>query len=149
MLPVVSALLVMLALLPPQSQSSTPVTPAPDARPANAQPNKAELTNAQPANAQPERWGAIAYSTATGRYGLTYDFPTQAKAINASVVKCGARDCKAVVWFVNSCGAFAKGSGASGWGIGRTRADAEEKALAECRKHGGACRVVAWACTTR
>jgi hypothetical protein len=54
-----------------------------------------------------------------------------------------------VVWFVNSCGAFAKGTSAYGWGIGGTRAAAEERALAECRKRGGGCRIQVWACTTR
>jgi serine/threonine-protein kinase len=96
-----------------------------------------------------DNWGALAYSTATGRYGFAYDYPTQSQAINAAVERCNTRDCRAVVWFVNSCGAFAKGDGAYGWGIGDSRAIAESKALAECRKRGGGCRVIQWACTSR
>lgn len=95
------------------------------------------------------RWGAIAYSYATGKYGLTYDYATQAQAINSAVERCKAADCKAVVWFENSCGAFSRGTRAYGWGIGQTRALAEANALAECRKRGGNCGIVAWACTTR
>ena len=95
------------------------------------------------------KWGAIAYSKSTGRYGLTHDYSTQAKAINSAVERCHVNDCQAVVWFTDSCGAFAKGSSAYGWGIGNSRADAEEKALADCRKRGGGCRVAAWSCTSR
>lgn len=98
---------------------------------------------------QRDNWGAIAYSTRTGRWGLVYDYPTQAKAVNAAVVRCGVRDCQAVVWFRNGCGAFAKGGSAYGWGIGNTRAIAEENALAECRKRGPACRIISWSCTSR
>jgi hypothetical protein len=96
-----------------------------------------------------DNWGAIAYSTATGRYGFAYDYPTQSQAINSAVESCRARDCRAVVWFVNSCGAFARGDGAYGWGIGDSRGIAESKALAECRKRGGGCRIIQWTCTTR
>ena len=96
-----------------------------------------------------DNWGAIAYSYATGRYGFAYDYASQAAAINSAVDRCKANDCKAVVWFVNSCGAFAQGSRAYGWGIGNSRAAAEEKALAECRKRGGGCGIKVWACTTR
>jgi hypothetical protein len=96
-----------------------------------------------------DNWGAIAYSTSTGRYGFAYDYASQAQAVNSAVERCKARDCQAVVWFVNSCGAFAKGDSAYGWGIGNTRAIAESKALAECRKRGGGCHIVQWTCTTR
>jgi serine/threonine-protein kinase len=107
------------------------------------------LRDAPSAAGQSDYWGALAYSNATGRYGFAYDYPTQAQAINKAVVKCGIRDCRGVVWFHNGCGAFARGSGVWGWAIGDTRADAEERAIAECRKHGGGCRAIAWACTTR
>lgn len=99
--------------------------------------------------AQRDNWGAIAYSTSTGRWGLVYNYPTQAKAVNAAVVRCGVRDCQAVVWFRNGCGAFAKGTRAYGWGIGNSRAQAEENALAECRKRGPNCGIVSWSCTSR
>ena len=101
------------------------------------------------ATSQRENWGAIAYSTRTGRWGAVYNYATQAKAVNAAVVRCGADDCQAVVWFRNGCGAFAKGRGAYGWGLGATRAEAEEKALAACRQRGPYCGVVSWSCTSR
>lgn len=108
----------------------------------------ASLAEARPRRAN-DKWGAIAYSTSTGRYGIAYDYGTQAQAINSAVERCRVGDCKAVVWFKNSCGAFAQGNNAYGWGLGGARAEAEAKALAECRKHGGNCRVVAWSCTSR
>ena len=83
---------------------------------------------------------ALAYSYENGAYS------SQDQAINAAVDKCVRRGCKAVVWFHNGCGAFAKGSGGSyGWGIGDDRAEAASKALAECRKRGEGCRNVEWA----
>ena len=106
------------------------------------------LAEARPRRAN-DKWGAIAYSTSTHRYGVAYDYGTQAQAINSAVERCRVNDCKAVVWFKNSCGAFAQGTNAYGWGLGNVRAEAEAKALAECRKHGGGCHVVAWSCTTR
>jgi len=81
--------------------------------------------------------------------GQAYDHPTQAKAINFAVESCKSRDCKAMVWFRNACGAFAKGDQGSGWGTGKKPAEAQENALAECRKRGGGCRIVTWVCTTR
>jgi serine/threonine protein kinase, bacterial len=96
-----------------------------------------------------DKWGALAYSESSGRYGFAYDYASQAEAINSAVERCKARDCRGVVWFRNSCGAFAKGDGAYGWGVGDSRAVAESKALAECRKRGGGCRMIQWACTSR
>jgi serine/threonine-protein kinase len=97
-----------------------------------------------------DNWGAIAYSNSTGRAGYSYDYATQADAINSAVQRCGVRDCRAVVWFVNGCGAYAKGDNNSyGWGTGTSRAVAESNALAECRKRGGGCRIIQWTCTTR
>jgi serine/threonine protein kinase, bacterial len=96
-----------------------------------------------------DNWGAIAYSESTGRYGYVYDYPSQAAAINSAVERCKAQDCRAVVWFKNSCAALAKGGTNYGYSIGDTRADVEAKALAECRKRGGGCRVIQWVCTSR
>jgi hypothetical protein len=107
------------------------------------------LTPALSATTQRENWGAIAYSTRTARWGAVYNYPTQAKAVNAAVLRCGVDDCQAVVWFRNGCGAFAKGRGAYGWGLGNTRAEAEEKALAACRQRGPYCGIVSWSCTSR
>ena len=107
------------------------------------------LTLTTPSAAGHDYWGALAYSSATGSYGFAYDYSTKAEAINHAVGKCAARDCHAVVWFHNGCGAFARGPHAWGWGIGDNRHAAEETALAECRKVGGGCQIVEWACTTR
>jgi serine/threonine-protein kinase len=98
---------------------------------------------------QNDYWGALAYSYETGRYGFAYDYRTKDEATDSAVGHCGVDDCKAVVWFRNGCGAFAKGDNAFGWGIGDDKKDAQEKALAACREHGDGCRVIEWACTTR
>ena len=101
-------------------------------------------------------WGAIAYSYSTGAYGFSYDHDTQQEAVNAAVEACDEAssedDCKAVVWFRNSCGAFANATGADpgyGWGVGDTQQEASAVALAECRKRGTGCKIVRWQCTTR
>ena len=99
---------------------------------------------------QERLWGAIAYSTATGSYGFSYDQETQADAINIAVENCTGDDCKAVVWFHNSCGAFAKGTqGAYGWGIDTDRDEAKEKAMAACRTRGAQCHIVQSVCTSQ
>jgi Domain of unknown function (DUF4189)/CARDB len=95
-----------------------------------------------------DKWGSIAYSDTTGWYGYSYDYPTQAEAINSAVEACGAGDCRAVVWFANSCGSFAIGNGVHGYARGDTRWVAEERALAECRRRGGGCRIIAGACNS-
>lgn len=99
-------------------------------------------------NSQETLWGAIAYSTSTHAYGFGYNQPSQAAAINVAVEKCNEDDCKAVVWFHNSCGAFAIGDRAAyGWGIDSEKEEAQEKALSECRKAGTGCKIVQWVCT--
>lgn len=99
-----------------------------------------------------DEWGALAYSYSTGAYGFSYDHDTQQEAINAAVEACDEDDCKAVVWFRNSCGAFANATGNDpgyGWGIGDDKDEASAVALSECRKRGTGCKIVRWQCTTR
>lgn len=93
-----------------------------------------------------DNYGAIATSDATGRWGLTYDYPSRAAAERAAVKECGADDCQAEVWFVNSCGAVAKNDSEVSYGLGDSRAEAEAAALDAL---GGDGRIVAWSCTTR
>jgi serine/threonine-protein kinase len=99
-----------------------------------------------------DEWGAFAYSFSTGAYGFSYDHDTQQEAINAAVDECDADDCKAQVWFRNSCGAFANATGDDpgyGWGIGNDKDEASAVALSECRKRGTGCKLIKWVCTTR
>jgi uncharacterized protein DUF4189 len=97
-------------------------------------------------------WGAIAYSFSTRAVGFSYNHPTQQDAINAAVEECDEDDCKALVWFKNSCGAFANATGDDkGYGVGIDEDEdvAQEKALANCRKFGTRCKIFRWQCTTR
>jgi hypothetical protein len=97
-----------------------------------------------------DNYGAIAYSSSTGRYGYSYDFGSQAEAENYAISKCGRSDCVVKVWFKNACGALAVGRrGALGWGLAGSRGSAEGRALSECQSRTSGCSVRAWACTTR
>ncbi len=93
-----------------------------------------------------DNYGSIAISDATGRWGLAYDHGSRAAAEREAVKQCGASDCAAAVWFLNSCGAVAKDDTDVSYGLGDTRAEAEEAALDELDGGG---KIVAWSCTTR
>jgi hypothetical protein len=101
---------------------------------------------AQQAAAQ-DMWGAVAYG-AGGAWAYAYDFPSRAAAQRAALQRCGGR-CGNVLTFVNSCGAYAVGNGAYGWGNDSTREAAIERAMYECRIRTGGCQLRVWACTTR
>ena len=96
-----------------------------------------------------ENWGALAYSSSTGRYGYGYDYATKQEAVDAAEDRCGEDDCEAVVWFYNGCGAFAAGRGGTGWAVGDSKQAVQAKALRECNKRGSNCQIVGWACTSR
>ena len=104
-----------------------------------------------PAEAQAQdNYGAIAYSSSTGRYGYSYDFGSRAEAENYAISKCGRSDCVVKVWFRNACGALAVGRrGALGWGWAGSRGQAEGRALSECQSRASGCNVRVWSCTTR
>jgi hypothetical protein len=104
-----------------------------------------------PAEAQAQdNYGAIAYSSSTGRYGHSYDFGSRAEAEDYAISQCGRSDCVVKVWFKNACGALAVGQrGALGWGWAGSRGSAEDRALNECQSRTSECSVRTWACTTR
>jgi hypothetical protein len=98
-----------------------------------------------------ENYGAIAYSPSTKTYGWSYDYPSRGAAESEALSKCRmkAKDCIVPLWFRNSCGALAIGSG--GWGTAQApeRSGAEHQAMAMCRRHSQDCAVKRWVCTTR
>ena len=97
-----------------------------------------------------DNYGAIAYSSSSGRYGYSYDFGSRAEAENYAISKCGRSDCVVKVWFRNACGALAVGQrGGLGWGWSGSRGGAEDIALNECQAKTSACNVRVWSCTTR
>jgi len=104
-------------------------------------------TNPAPAY---DKFGAIAYSSSTGRYGYSYNFADRGQAESEAVSNCGRSDCRIKVWFKNACGALATGNrGASGWAWNTSKSDAVSRALRECSNRGSGCQLTSWACTDR
>ncbi len=97
-----------------------------------------------------DHYGAIAYSTDSGRYGYSYDYDSRAAAEERAVSECNDSSCTAVLWFRNACGALATGDGhAYGTGWASDRSEAENTAMSYCNKNGTNCSITRWVCTTR
>ena len=82
-------------------------------------------------------YGALAYDESSGKYGLSSNEETQAKAEDVAKKICGGDKCKIV--FRTSrreCGAFAKAESGPIWGAGKgsPRARAELDAVQNCQK---------------
>lgn len=104
---------------------------------------------AAPALAVAANYGAVAYSPSTGQYGTARNLPTRAAAEKAAVADCGSADAKALTYAYNghhcALAVDPKDPTVYGYGSGRTAAQAEAVALAECRnrsKNADGCRVV-------
>jgi serine/threonine protein kinase, bacterial len=100
-----------------------------------------------------DRFGAIAISASTGKFGGAINHASQADAQKAAADQCGVADCKdAIVWFKNSCVAIAHGKekdAAFGSQPQPTQKGAEDEAMAKCAKNGNDCTVAATFCTDR
>jgi Domain of unknown function (DUF4189) len=94
-------------------------------------------------------FGAIAYSTRSGANGWSKDHPSREAAEKAAVAACAkhAKDCRAVLWFKNGCGALAVSAKAYGWGWGTTQALADGEAIKACAKRAKGCQVKHQVCT--
>ncbi len=94
-------------------------------------------------------YGAIAYSSSTGRCGYSQGHGSADGAIAAAKANCGESDCVWKAWFRDSCGALARAeSGATGYSHGfNNMDDAKKRALAECQNRGSNCRLICWACS--
>jgi hypothetical protein len=95
-------------------------------------------------------FGALAVDANQGNaYGFSFQQPNADAARNAALSKCGA-NCKAVVYFRNTCAAYAadqsEGSAAYGWAYAPNKEKAQSLALGYCQKHGSACQIRVWAC---
>jgi hypothetical protein len=100
----------------------------------------------------PPAYGAIAYSVSTGSWGSAYHWSSREEAERVAVKNCAkfAKDCKAVVWFENWCGALStdSSSDAYGWNSAATLPAARAGAQSECAKNGGNnCKVLAALCS--
>jgi Domain of unknown function (DUF4189) len=101
--------------------------------------------------AMADNYGAIAYSPSTKAYSWAYDFPSRSAAEKDALSRCRtkANDCMIPLWFRNSCGAIAIGSGGYGTAWAPERGPAERQALVLCQRHSQDCAVKHWVCTTR
>lgn len=81
-------------------------------------------------------YGAIAYSTNDGSYGYSNGQDSRGEAEQIALNYCNrySKNCKAMVWFQNSCGAVAADGKKTGWGQADTESEAQQKALKSCGK---------------
>jgi len=97
------------------------------------------------------RWGALAYSRASNKWGFASNHYFEEMARRGALSACGSSDCE-VVTFFDSCAGVAIGDepAKNDWydGKGDTIEDAEENAIDACRQEGeGNCRVVVSRCS--
>jgi hypothetical protein len=95
-------------------------------------------------------FGALAIDSNHGdSYGFSFQQPNAEAARKAAVAKCGT-NCKAVVYFRNTCAAYAadqaEGSTVYGWGYAPNKERAQSIAMDYCKKNGSACLIRVWAC---
>ena len=98
-------------------------------------------------------FGAIAYSARSGANGWAKDHASREAAEKAALAACSnhAKDCRAVLWFKNGCGALASGARPHiyGYGWGTTQALADAEALKGCAKNARDCKLNHQVCTAR
>jgi hypothetical protein len=97
------------------------------------------------------KFGAIAYSPATGVNAFVRDYGSREEAEKAALDSCRQRagDCTVPLWFRNACGALAVGPNGYGTGWGVDQGIAESYALQTCAKYSKNCSVRRWMCTSR
>jgi Tfp pilus assembly protein PilW len=98
-------------------------------------------------------YGAIAYSSSTGKWGYSYEYDSQRGAESRALAECrndgGSDDCEVTVWFNQACGALAvDGTGAWGADWAESKREAESKALANCKQYADKrCELLQSLCT--
>lgn len=99
----------------------------------------------------PPSYGAIAYGRASGAWGSSYRWDSQAKAESVAMRNCAEHgdDCEVMVWFKEKCGAVASGEGTTAfWGLGDSDGQARADAQSKCVNGGGkACEVQVSQCS--
>lgn len=105
------------------------------------------------ADARSVYWGALALDrVGEVEAGLSYNQPTQTRAIKAALADCrgdGGDHCRKVVAFKNACGAMymRPKDRRVGWGVAFDLSAAKSRARRECGS--GSCVMVAYSCTKR
>jgi hypothetical protein len=97
------------------------------------------------------QYGAIAIGR-EGAYGVSWNAPLPEQAQGRALEECYPGESCRVVLFIAGpmCGAFAQGRTTYAGGLAATRAEAEQRALAECSRDGArSCSVRAWMCNSQ
>lgn len=90
-----------------------------------------------------QRYGAIAYSPSTERYGWSWRCRDRPTAEQTALASCPVPDAQLLVWGEATCLALAIGDrGTFGFGWGNDSQVASRFALAECHKHSSTARLV-------
>lgn len=95
------------------------------------------------------RFGAIAYSESSGRFGSSWRVANRGDAEQQAVSACNRPDCRPVVWFRNGCGALARarnGAVVYAWS-GGWLADAKLRASNRCTAQWGSCKLICSVCS--
>lgn len=95
-------------------------------------------------------WGAMAISPMTGRAGTGYNMSSPGSAANVAIAMCDAYDCRAVITYVNACGAVAQSpiNSTWGWAWHDNYIVAQSLATVGCTDAGGiGCLIVGWSCS--
>ena len=84
-------------------------------------------------------YGAIAYSRASGAWGVSETWGSQDKAESYAMKKCAEKGngCKVIVWFDRGCGAVVSSEDATTfWSLGDSEGQARADALKKCAGSG-------------
>lgn len=100
------------------------------------------------ADSRYQRFGAIAYSESTGRFGSSWQVTNQFDAEEHAVLACNRPDCRPVVSFKNGCGALARArNGAIVYAWSGTITDAKLRASNRCTAQWGSCKPICSVCS--
>jgi serine/threonine-protein kinase len=95
-----------------------------------------------------QRFGAIAYSESSGRFGSSWQFTNQYDAEQQAVSSCNRPDCRTVVWFKNGCGSLARArNGAIVYAWRGSLTDAKLRASNRCTAQWGSCKLICSVCS--
>ena len=100
------------------------------------------------AHSHGNRFGSIAYSQASGRFGSSWSFGDQFDAVEHALASCNRGDCRTLLWFRNSCGALARArNGAVVWASSSSLVDAKRRASNQCTREWGSCKLICSICS--
>lgn len=102
--------------------------------------NMPELCQIQCRGKTGNGWGAIAYSRKDKISGWSFEQAYKATAESSALrfcVKQGGGKCQVEASFNRTCGSVVADGDIVGWGTAATKADAQQRAVAECARAGG------------